>query len=346
MAETAPSDAPDWTEPGLFTVAPGVHRIPLPLPNDGLRAVNVYAIESGDDLVLVDGGWALEESAALLEAALARIDRGLAEITRCLVTHVHRDHYTMAVILRRRFGTRIALGIGDKPSLDLVATGQRATMKAHLGRLRRLGGGSVAQAIMKFEGAGQTEPDVWEQPDEWLNGRMTVRLTGRDLLAVPTPGHTQGHMVFADIESGLLFAGDHVLPRITPSIGFEAAYAEQPLGDYLRSLRLMLQMPDMMLLPAHGEVADTTHARVQELLAHHEDRLAACLTRVVAGAGTAFETARALPWTRRGRRFDDLDPFNQMMAVFETGVHLDLLAAGGRIRRDTTEHGISYQPVG
>src|ERR1019366_2426464 len=77
MAETAGHDAPDWTEPGLFTVAPGVHRIPLPLPNDGLRAVNVYAIESGDDLVLVDAGWALEGSADLLEAALARIDRGL-----------------------------------------------------------------------------------------------------------------------------------------------------------------------------------------------------------------------------------------------------------------------------
>ncbi len=31
--------------PGAFavTVAPGVHRIPLPMPQDGLRAVNVYA---------------------------------------------------------------------------------------------------------------------------------------------------------------------------------------------------------------------------------------------------------------------------------------------------------------
>ena len=41
----------DWLEPGAHRVAPGVHRIPLPLPNDGLRAVNVYAIEDGDRLV-------------------------------------------------------------------------------------------------------------------------------------------------------------------------------------------------------------------------------------------------------------------------------------------------------
>jgi glyoxylase-like metal-dependent hydrolase (beta-lactamase superfamily II) len=345
MAGTPPRDAPDWTEPGLFTVAPGVHRIPLPLPNDGLRAVNVYAIESGDDLVLIDAGWALEGAADLLGAALARIDRGLPEITRCLVTHIHRDHYTLAIVLRRRFGTKVALGIGDKPSLDLVASGRRATMTAHLGRLRLYGGDAVARAMTGFAAGQPDEADVWEQPDEWLDGQLTVRLTGRDLLAVPTPGHTQGHVVFADIERHLLFAGDHVLPRITPSIGFEAAYAEQPLGDYLRSLRLMLQMPDLTLLPAHGPVAGSTHARVKELLAHHEDRLAASLARVVAGANTAFEAAQALPWTRRGRHFDDLDPFNQMMAVFETGVHLDLLAAEGRIRREATAQLISYQPV-
>src|SRR4051794_27421460 len=43
-----------WTDPGLFTVAPGVHRVPLPLPTDGLRAVNVYVLEDGDGLVLID----------------------------------------------------------------------------------------------------------------------------------------------------------------------------------------------------------------------------------------------------------------------------------------------------
>ena len=38
--------------PALFEVAPGVHRIPLPLPNDGLRAVSVYALVHGADLLL------------------------------------------------------------------------------------------------------------------------------------------------------------------------------------------------------------------------------------------------------------------------------------------------------
>ncbi len=69
----------DWTTPGAHPVSPGVHRIPLPLPHDGLRAVNVYAVEDGDALTLVDGGWALAESERALEAALAGI--GLSGLT-------------------------------------------------------------------------------------------------------------------------------------------------------------------------------------------------------------------------------------------------------------------------
>ena len=46
---TPPESEPHWTEPGAWPVATGVHRIPLPLPMDGLRAVNVYVLEGDDD---------------------------------------------------------------------------------------------------------------------------------------------------------------------------------------------------------------------------------------------------------------------------------------------------------
>ena len=38
-----------WTEAGAFEVAPGVYRVPLPLPMDALRAVNVYVIEDAEN---------------------------------------------------------------------------------------------------------------------------------------------------------------------------------------------------------------------------------------------------------------------------------------------------------
>ena len=47
------SGAGDWTRPGVYRCAPDVYRIPLPLPMDGLRAVNVYAIRHGDEITVL-----------------------------------------------------------------------------------------------------------------------------------------------------------------------------------------------------------------------------------------------------------------------------------------------------
>ena len=113
-------------------------------------------------------------------------------------------------------------------------------------------------------------------------------------------------------------AGDHVLPHITPSIGFEPEPGDLPLGDFLQSLAIVRAMPDMRLLPAHGPVTDSSHRRVDELVQHHDDRLAECHRAAVSGLDTAAAVAAELPWTRRRRTYASLDPFNQMLATIET----------------------------
>jgi glyoxylase-like metal-dependent hydrolase (beta-lactamase superfamily II) len=329
-----------WTEPGAFEVADGVWRIPLPLPSDGLRAVNVYAIETGDGLVLVDSGWAIDVARERLAGALAELGHDLGDITRFLVTHVHRDHYTLAITLRKLFGSKIALGIGEQPSLRLILSG-RNDFQAH--GMVRWGAAKLLEQWGEFGGPQHRSP--FEEPDEWLDGTTKIELGERTLVAVPTPGHTQGHVVFVDEQAGVLFAGDHVLPHITPSVGFEPAIAQLPLGDYLDSLELMRTYPDLLLLPAHGPVAPSVHARVAELLAHHEERLAATLAAVRDGAGTAYEAALRLGWTRRQRRFDDLDLFNRTLATGETAAHLDVLVTRGELRSSTVDGVVEYSAV-
>ena len=327
-----------WTEPGAFEVAPGVYRIPLPLPNDALRAVNVYAIRSGDALVLIDSGWALAEARSQLDDALAAIGSKLSDVSRFLITHVHRDHYTQAVLLRREFGARISLGIGERPSLELYIAGRVQRLAPQIARLRGCGADTVADLMLASIAAGPPRKTTWELPDDWIaaeagpTGPTQIALAGQVLEVIPTPGHTRGHVCFRDAAAGLLFAGDHVLPHITPSIGFEPAIARLPLGDYLQSLRLVRELPDSALLPAHGPVSHSVHARVDELLAHHAARLDAVAAAVRSGAVTAGETARLLTWTRRERALDELDPFNQMLAVLETAAHLDLLVTQSRLR--------------
>jgi hypothetical protein len=83
------------------------------------------------------------------------------------------------------------------------------------------------------------------------------------------------------------------------------------------------------------------HARVDDLLDHHDTRLSRIEELVDRQAGTAAEVAGRLRWTRRERRFDELDLFNRGLAVSETLAHLDVLAVAGRLRRSDLD-GISH----
>jgi glyoxylase-like metal-dependent hydrolase (beta-lactamase superfamily II) len=325
----------DWTTPGIFEVARGVHRVPLPLPNDGLRAVNVYVLEDPDGLVLVDAGWAVPEGRERLDHALASKGWTVHDITRFLVTHLHRDHLSMAVAIRRETGAPIALGAGEQPSLEQIASPDHRPLEPQLERLRSLGAAHLAERVLAARHQQSPDDDgpeqaAWSFPDQWL-GNETIDVAGRTLQIVETPGHTRGHVVFHDEEHTLLFAGDHVLPTITPSIGFEPVQSPNPLGDFLGSLAAVRQRPDATVLPAHGPVSDSVHRRVDELLEHHDRRLAQTEAAVRHGATTAAEAAARLRWTRRERTLDEMDLFNQMLAVAETGAHLILLEAQGRV---------------
>ena len=336
----------DWTTPGVYEVTPGMYRIPLPLPSDGLRAVNVYALRDGDQLTMIDAGWSIPEARALLDKAVTALGHGLADLHRFLVTHVHRDHYTLGLQLRREFGSRVSLGLGERQAIVALSGGTAEPFAPQLAELRASGAAGLIAGLGDIARALPGGAADWEEPDRWLTPYQEIGAGDRTLTVIPTPGHTRGHVVFRDAGAGLLFAGDHVLPHITPSIGFEAVPSPHPLQDFLSSLQLVRSLPDMRLLPAHGPVAPSAHARIDELFAHHDDRLGRCLAAVQAGAATALEAARSLRWTRRERKLDEMDPFNQMLAVIETRAHLELLRAQGRLVSSTRDGVVYYEVPG
>jgi glyoxylase-like metal-dependent hydrolase (beta-lactamase superfamily II) len=330
-----------WSRPELETVAPGVHRLPLPLPSDALRAVNVYVLApptvSGGELTLVDGGWAIDASREVLRELLSGIGAEPGDVRRFLVTHVHRDHYSQAVALRRAFGGRVALGAGEAESLARVR-GRDSGMDLQVAGLERAGAHELAASVRSWLAQAEAPPvEDFADPDEWLTDGQELEAGGRRLTTRETPGHTRGHVVFVDetdAAAPMLYAGDHVLPHITPSIGFEPAARPGALIRYLSSLAALRAEPDRLLLPAHGPVAPSVHVRVDELLAHHEKRLDEIAAAVDAGLSTAVEVAGALRWTRREHRLDDMETFNRMLAVLETDAHLEVLAAQDRVRRE------------
>ena len=323
----------------MYEVASGVHRIVLPLPGDGLKAVNVYAIEDGDGLALVDTGWRHPGLVEALTGGFAALDATLADLTAVICTHSHYDHFGLAAELRSLSGAPVLLGELERLNVSVALDRELWDRdKAHRGaQLRLHGAGSLAETLAR---ADFTFEQVQERgfvapPDRWVaDGERITLGSGRVLEARLTPGHARGHLMYFDADAGVLFAGDHVLPHITPSIGFEAFSDGHGLEAFLASLAASRDLPVSVVLPGHGPVFSDLAGRVDELLAHHERRLAACVA-IVAGGGPApaAEVASKLTWTRHERAFDTLNLFNRMLATTETITHMELLAERGSLVR-------------
>ena len=343
------ADRHAWAAPGVEDLGGGLYRIPLPLPGDALKAVNVYAIAGDDGVDLIDAGMALAQARERLTGALGELGYGLGDIKNFFITHIHQDHYTLAVQLRTTLRGQITLGEGERINMAAVrevAAGRREP--GFVMMLHGMGAAELADKVRHAMARGLADPRPrldWSDPDHWLADGAVLGLRSRTLRAIHTPGHTRGHVVFHDEAGASLFAGDHILPHITPSIGFQPSISKMALRDYLGSLRLMLTLPDARLLPAHGPVCGSTHDRVNELLAHHETRLEQTHAAASAGPVTAYQAAGAIPWTRRQRKFTDLDPMSQLLAVGETAAHLEVLVVRGQLAQATSPDGVDTYTI-
>ena len=333
-----------WSSEGAWLVAPGLYRIPLPLPMDGLRAVNIYVIETDDGLTLIDGGWAISASRTVLTRSLKAIGYELRDIRRFLVTHMHRDHYTLAAVLGRELGASVALGVGERTRLDFVRDASTTGLDFEPS-LAAAGASEIADSYRKEAGSGDVGLEVagaegWDPPGIWLVQDLTMQVGSRELRGIETPGHTPGHFVFADQSNGLLFSGDHILPTITPSIGLSLPKDPQALSSFLHSLAKIRMLPDLVVLPAQGPTGYSSHQRIDELLAFHSERLAHVEAAVRDGARTGFEVANQLPWTRQKLHLTKLGIEAKLMAVLETVAHLDLLVSTGTLQVSEDDKGV------
>jgi glyoxylase-like metal-dependent hydrolase (beta-lactamase superfamily II) len=319
LTEAPERDRHTWANGEIEPVGEGVYRIPLPMSEEGLRAVNVYALVDGSSVDLIDAGDAIAGSLGRLEDGLRRLGRGLSAVRRVFITHFHRDHYSLAPVLRRKHGSTLYLGVGEKANIEAMADAARGRREAPmLEAAERTGAALLKGAVRARSELHATETSHFEPPDHWLSNGAFFTAGAGMLQAVHTPGHTRGHMMFCDEPRRLTFTGDHLLPQITPSLGLEPMWSQRTLSDYLMSLERVLALPDTRILPAHGPIAQSTHRRAEELLAHHEIRLEQIFEATTSALASPFEIASRLTWTRHGLELASLTEINQLMGASQT----------------------------
>lgn len=318
------------TEQTTARIVDGLWSIPVPIPNNPLGYTLVYLFETGAGPVLVDAGWDDDTSWGALTAGMAATGHSVADTLGVLVTHVHPDHHGLSGRIREASGAWVAMHPRDTPMVTRHAQAG-AEFSDELGSVLLDAGATPEElAPPRPRGPRQARPPM-AMPDRELADGERVDVPGWAVEAVWTPGHSPGHTCFRVLDHGLLLAGDHVLPGITPHIALSRSdRGGDPLGDFLASLH-KVDRPDVReVLPAHEHRFTHLHARVLEIEAHHHSHLAAIEAMLATGPRTLWELARALDWNRP---WSELDGWMHRAAVNETAAHLRYLSRRDRAAR-------------
>ncbi|ANQ83478.1 MBL fold metallo-hydrolase [Azoarcus olearius] len=316
----------DLPAPGTAVeIAPGIRWIRMPLPF-ALDHINLWLLDDGDEVAVIDTGFGLEPIQANWEAVLAAEPRPLS---RVFVTHHHPDHLGLASWLMQRNGATLHMSLGE-------FLGGQAVW-------HQLPGYSVADMVAQFRIHGLDDarlsalaergnayrrgiPEIPQQYSRLFDGDQ-VEIGGQRWEVIVGYGHAPEHVSLYCERLGVLVSGDMLLPRISTNISVYAATPDDdPLGWFLDSLRRISHLPDnTLVLPSHGRPFKGIRARVAQLIAHHRERcdaLVAACTQPRSAAdllGTLF--ARAL------------DTHQVMFAMGEAIAHLNYLVKRGELCR-------------
>ncbi|HVT68436.1 MAG TPA: MBL fold metallo-hydrolase [Trebonia sp.] len=320
-----------WRErvmPPVEQLADGLWSIPVPIPRNPLRYTSSYAFASGGGLVLLDTGWNADEAWQALVDGLASVGASLPDVRGVLVSHMHFDHVGLAGRVREASGAWVAMHPADRAVLarpELRDPKRAAAGEAAF--LRSLGASAEEAAAAVGPASGYAGFSKIAVPDRELSDGDIADVPGWRLRAVHTPGHTPGHLCFFDERAQRLFAGDHILPRITPNISVHQSGRPNPLAQYLESLAKVRDLPADEIMPAHEWRFRGLAQRADDIAAHHEHRLAELLAAIAASPdATSWDLAGKLTWSRS---WDQYSGRMRISAVTETAAHvLELLRRG------------------
>ncbi len=318
----------------------GVHKIRVPLTGSPLGWVNSYVIKADDGFVLVDCGWDMPDALEALRKGLDDLGIRLEDLRTLVITHNHPDHYGLAGRLVKLASCGLLMH-----RLDAVHIESRyvdmASLEAEMESWLRIHGAPKDELMAMVKGSEMILKLInVAKPDIEVSGGETIAAGDAEWEVIWTPGHSVGHICLYERTKKAFLSGDHILNPISPSVGLHAQSMGNPLSDYLSSLHAIRELDVETVLPAHGDEFPGFRERIDELMAHHEERLQEiCDILARLGGRTAYEAASGMTWNLEGR-FEDWPPFMRRLATTEALAHLELLVSRGTVSRSIGEGGI------
>jgi glyoxylase-like metal-dependent hydrolase (beta-lactamase superfamily II) len=307
-------------------IAPNLFRLQVPIPNNPLGHLNVYAIPEEDGWTIVDVGINAEEVYRSLVDQIRALAGDVTSIRRIILTHWHPDHFGLAHRIKKESGARITMHEQDVALLNYVFFDRPRAAGSYFNYLLENG--------VPREELTDIDPPTAEQvfglslpfkPDATLRGGEKLRIGGFLFDVIWTPGHSPGHVCLYERSEHILISGDHVLPSITPNVSYHPEMDANPLAAFLSSLDILAQLDVALVLPAHEHPFNDLSGRLVEIHRHHLDRCLAILGAIGDSAKTAYEISSEIIWAEGEMGWADMPEFHRRMAVGETLAHLRYL---------------------
>lgn len=303
-------------------LAGGIRRVTTPLPTRPGH-VHAYLLPGEDGWTLVDTGLGLPDAKERWQAELAGLD---GPVARIVVTHFHPDHVGAARVLAELTGAEVFQGEVDYAQCRLVWGNPDWAPELATWFVEHGVPPEVTDELLQ-QGSFYAQ-FIQYQPDPTLVNEGD-RVDGWQLMAAP--GHADGQLVLW--KGDVLISADHLLGRISPTVGLWPESRPDPLGDYLDSLRKTIELAPRLALPGHGEPVTDPVGRAHELIEHHRLRLDETQGYLGAEPRHAYDVSLDLFGA-------DLKPAARRFAVAETLSHLERLVFEGRAARGEADVGV------
>ena len=325
-------------EPGEpFRIADGLYWVRMPLPFQ-LDHINLWVIEEEAGWTVIDSGIRGKLTKEVWASVFEQLNRGSPRKNpvRLICTHVHPDHMGAAGWFCREWGIELETTKGEW-EMGQVFSRERPEAYEEFRQFYRWTGCStdeidhIAKHILGSHVMYETLPDDYVR----IRESAPIVIGGRSWQILVGLGHAFEHACLYCKDLNILIAGDQVLPRITPTVLLQVLFPDaNPLAEFLESNEKLRSLPnDVLVLPSHNTPFRGLHARLDQFIEHHgerlDDTLEAC--RSASAARQIADRIFTVPD----------DPHGLFFAVGETLSHLRYLERQAKVTVETDTHGVA-----